>query len=84
MTLRRIQVALHAHAADLAGSTRAGVEVPPSATAAEVKRALAALHPRLAGLLASCVLATEREYLADRAPVGQETTLHLIPPVSGG
>ena len=84
MTLRRIQVALHAHAADLAGKAHAGVEVAPEATVAEVKQALGALHPRLEGLLASSVLATDREYLSDRAPVGDETSLHLIPPVSGG
>jgi len=81
---RRIRVSLHAHAADLAGASDAGVEIGPAATAAEVKRALAALHPRLERLLASCVIATDCEYLSDRAPVGDEETLHLIPPVSGG
>jgi molybdopterin synthase catalytic subunit len=83
MTSRRIRVALHAHAADLAGTSEAPVEVAPSATAADVKRALAALHPRLARLLPSSVLATDREYLSDRSSVGEDV-LHLIPPVSGG
>jgi molybdopterin converting factor small subunit len=83
MTSRRIRIALHAHAADLAGASQARVDVAASATAADVKRALAALHPRLALLLPSSVLATDREYLSDRAAVG-EGPLHLIPPVSGG
>jgi len=84
MTVRRIRVALHAQAADLAGASQAGVEVGASATGADVKEALAALHPRLQGLLASSVLATDREYLSDGAAVGDEASLHLIPPVSGG
>jgi molybdopterin converting factor small subunit len=83
MNARRIRVALHAHAADLAGTSEAPVEVSASATAADVKRALAVLHPRLARLLPSSVLATDREYLSDRTPVAEER-LHLIPPVSGG
>jgi molybdopterin synthase catalytic subunit len=83
MTSRRIRVALHAHAADLAGTSEAPVEVAGSATVADVKRALAALHPRLGPLLPSSVLATDQEYLSDRAAVGEDV-LHLIPPVSGG
>jgi molybdopterin synthase catalytic subunit len=83
MTSRRIRVALHAHAADLAGTSEAPVEVGASATVADVKRALAALHPRLGPLLPSSVLATDREYLSDRAAVAEDV-LHLIPPVSGG
>ena len=84
MSLRQIRVALHARAADLAGAASAGVEVGPKATAGEVKEALAALHPGLSGLLASCALANDREYLSDRTPLGDGTSFHLIPPVSGG
>ena len=84
MTVRHIRVDLHANAADLAGAAQCGVEVSPTATGADVKRALAVVHPRLEGLLASSVLATDREYLSDRAEIGNESRLHLIPPVSGG
>ena len=81
---RTLRIALHAHAADLAGAPSAAVEVEAGATGADVKDALAARHPRLGGLLPSSVLATDSEYLSDRAPVGDRTDLHLIPPVSGG
>jgi hypothetical protein len=82
---RRVTIALHAQAADLAGLTETGVEVSAAATPAELKRALAREHPRLAPLLPSSVIATEREYLADEAELDErEERLHLIPPVSGG
>ena len=80
----RVTVQLHARAVDLAGERETGVEIGPEATAEDVKRALAAAHPALDGLLASCAIATEDSYLADGAAVGAENRLHLIPPVSGG
>ena len=84
MTVRRIRVALHARAADLAGASQTAVDVPESATGRDVKRALGALHPGLLGLLASAALATDHEYLSDGAAVGDDSSLHLVPPVSGG
>ena len=79
----RILVKLHATAADLADATEAPVDVAEPATCLDVKRALAAAHPRLGGLLNSSVLATDSEYLRDSATV-VGGPLHLIPPVSGG
>jgi molybdopterin converting factor small subunit len=80
----QIVVHFHAQAVSLAGARETGLEVAPWATCREVKAALAAAHPELERLLPSSVLATEAEYLADAAPLGDATTLHLIPPVSGG
>lgn len=79
-----IVVELHAQAADLAGVSEAGVPATAGTTGADVKRSLAGRFPRLAGLLASSVLATDREYLLDEADVAGLDRLHLIPPVSGG
>jgi molybdopterin converting factor small subunit len=81
---RRILVKLHARASELAGAAEADVSVGSGASCAAVKRQLAERHPALAGLLASCALATDAEFLADDAPVGDAASLHLIPPVSGG
>ncbi len=75
---------MHARAAGLAGTSSAELRLGAGATAADVKAELAAIHTRLAPLLPSCVLATDREYLRDGAPIGDATRLHLIPPVSGG
>ncbi len=51
MDERRVIVQLHAQAVDLAGGRETGVRVGPAATCADLKRALASLHPGLAGLL---------------------------------
>jgi molybdopterin synthase catalytic subunit len=84
LELRRIEVELHARAGDLAGVRRASLELPPEATGADLKRALAEAHPGLEGLLRACAVATEREYLTDSGPLGEGARFHLIPPVSGG
>ena len=78
----KILVKLHARAADLAGTGECAVEVADGASCADVKDALAASAPALAGLLASSVLATDSEYLHDSSPA--DSRLHFIPPVSGG
>lgn len=78
----KILVKLHARAADLAGTGECAVDVAEGASCADVKEALAAATPSLAGLLASSVLATDSEYLHDSSPAGPR--LHFIPPVSGG
>jgi len=82
--LLTISVSLHAGAAGLAGTQCVQLRLPASATAGDAKGALAALHPALAQLLPSCVIATDSEYLRDAAPLGGVGRLHLIPPVSGG
>ena len=79
----KILVKLHARAAELAGTPEAQVQVAEAATCRDVKRALAASHPRLEGLLSSSALATDTEYLRDSSPA-VAPRLHFIPPVSGG
>lgn len=83
-TSRRVRVELHARAADLAGAREAELDLAPEATAADLKEELARSHPALEGLLRSCAVATDREYLADGAALGGAERYHLIPPVSGG
>jgi len=80
----QVTVQFHARAAELAGTREAVAEVAAAARCADVKRALAERFPGLAALVSSCVLATDREYLADGTAVEDGARLHLIPPVSGG
>ena len=75
---------MHARAGELAGVAEAAVDVSDAASAGSVKRELARALPSLEGLLGSCALATDAEFLADAAPLGDAALLHLIPPVSGG
>lgn len=82
--LRKIEVELHARAVELAGARTAALEVAPEATCADLKAALARAHPVLGALLRACAVATEREYLAEGAVLGDGNRFHLIPPVSGG
>ncbi|MCA9752484.1 MAG: MoaD/ThiS family protein [Gemmatimonadetes bacterium] len=79
----QFRVTLHARAADVAEAREVRLDVPDPATGADLKRALAAACPPLAGLLASSALANDREYLSDRA-VLEQRDVHVIPPVSGG
>lgn len=80
----RIVIHLHARAAEIAGSRECALEVPPDACAGDVKDALARTIPAVAGLLDSCAIATDAEYVADDVRVGAAGALHVIPPVSGG
>jgi molybdopterin converting factor small subunit len=84
MKPRTIRIELHARAGELAGARVAALELPAAATCADLKAALARAHPALGGLLAACAVATERDYLAEGASLGDGDRFHLIPPVSGG
>lgn len=79
-----VTVRFHARAADLAGTREIVADIDEPARCVDVKRALAARFPSLAGLVASSALATDREYVSDAFPVENGATLHFIPPVSGG
>jgi molybdopterin converting factor small subunit len=81
---RTVRILLHARAAELSGKNEVDIAASAGATIAELKRALAAQVPALALLVSSSAMATDREYLGDSALVGDEGSLHLIPPVSGG
>lgn len=84
MPSRRVEIRLHARAAELAGVPESAVDVAGEGSVAEIKAALAHRHPGLADLLPSSALATDDAFLADGAGIGDATRLHLIPPVSGG
>ena len=79
-----IEVVLHAQAVDLVRAREVRVSVNDGAAIGDVREELARRHPELRELLRIAVLANDREYLQDAAPVGGEKRLHLIPPVSGG
>lgn len=84
MATRRVTVEMHARAAELVGARRIDVVLDAAATGGDLKRELGLRHPKLAPLLESSVVATDREYLADASPLGEGDGFHLIPPVSGG
>ena len=80
----RVRVKLFAAARDLACCDTTTVEVPDSATIAEVRAALLATTPALANIVPHALWAVDTEYATDNTSVTEESEIALIPPVSGG
>ncbi len=78
-----VTVHLFAAARELVGNETA-VELPPSATVADLRTALVAQHPSLVLLLARSAVAVNHEYADDARPIHLTDELAVIPPVSGG
>ena len=79
-----VTVRLFARAKDLAGADVLSVVLPDGARIADLRRGLAAEHPRLATLLRRSALAVNEEFADDSSPLLPETEVALLPPVSGG
>ncbi len=79
-----LTVQLFAAARELAGAGEVVVEAPAGGKVRDGRAALALTHPKLAGLAQRSRFATDREFLADDAPLPPDGKLTLIPPVSGG
>ena len=80
----RIDVQLFAIAKQRAGAATVAVELPEGATVGRLREAIAAQHPSLAGLLPGMMVAVDDEYAGDDHPIEAESSVALIPPVSGG
>jgi molybdopterin converting factor subunit 1 len=79
-----VTVRLFARAKDLAGTETVSVALSEGATVADLRRRLAAEHPRLGPLLAHSAFAMNHEFADDAAALVAGTNLALLPPVSGG
>ncbi len=79
-----VTVRLFARARDLAGADRVAVELPPDATAGDLRRQLAARVPALAALLDRSALAVGGEVAEDDQALPADAEIALLPPVSGG
>lgn len=80
----RVTVKLFAVARQLAGSETITVELPPDASVADLRTAIAEQHPALRGILAQLKFAVDQEYAADGKRLSAESEIACIPPVSGG
>jgi len=76
-------VLFFAGARDAAGTARETLSSAP-ATVAELRRALAAAHPRLGPVLARCRIAVDQEFAEDEAPLRDGAEVAVVPPVAGG
>lgn len=80
----RIEVLLLGGLRAPVGAARVEVAVPEPATVADVRRAVAAAYPALAGLLRVVTVAVDLEVRGDDHPVGPTSEVALLPPVAGG
>ncbi len=79
-----VQVRLFAVARELAGVDYVEVSVPIGGTVAELRSALAAQVPTLAGILPQVLFAVGSNYVPDATPLSADVEVACIPPVSGG
>lgn len=79
-----VRVRLFARARELAGTEAVTTELPAGATLAELRNALAAQFPALAGLLERSALAVNEEFATDTTHLAGTEEVALLPPVSGG
>jgi molybdopterin converting factor subunit 1 len=80
----RATVLLFALARERAGRPFLSVDLPETATVADLKSALALACPPLAPLLPTIRLAINSEYATDDQHIPPGAELAAIPPVSGG
>jgi molybdopterin converting factor small subunit len=82
---RCVRVRLFGLEARVVGTKDLEVEVSAAGTSVQdLKAAMVALQPRLAGRLAGCRLAVNHEFVTDTARVHPADEVALIGPVSGG
>jgi molybdopterin converting factor small subunit len=82
--MRVVTILLFARARDMAGADVVELTVPPAATVADVRHALAAAHPNLAGLAVRSAVAVNNDYAGDDVQIPLHAEIALVPPVSGG
>ena len=80
----RIDVQLFAIAKQRAGASTIKVELPEPVTVGRLRHAIAAQHPSLGVLLPGMMVAVDDEYAGDEQAIEAESSVALIPPVSGG
>jgi molybdopterin converting factor small subunit len=77
-------IKVFALARQLAGQESLAVDLPPGATVADLRQAIAEQYPALADLVAHALFAVNADYAGDAIPIPAEAELACIPPVSGG
>ena len=82
----RVNVLYFAASREAAGRASEALELPAGATTDALLALLGARHPPLSGVLAACVVAVNREYVARGAGVAlkEGDEVAVIPPLSGG
>jgi sulfur-carrier protein len=80
----RIHIRYFASLRELVGQTEETLSVPERATVADVRAQLSARYPRLQPVLARCLCAVNRGYVAAESILHNDDELVFIPPMGGG
>jgi molybdopterin converting factor subunit 1 len=80
----KFKIQLFAVARELAGAAAIELDLPPSATVADVRRELIARLPQLGQFGRQLRFAVNSEFADDGTPVPSAAEVACIPPVSGG
>jgi MoaE-MoaD fusion protein len=79
-----LQVKLFATLKDRAGSSSVSIELPEDVTVSALLDRLAAVQPKLAPALPTCLVAVNQEFAFGSTPIRSGDEVALFPPVSGG
>lgn len=79
-----VTILLFASVAEAVGSRRLEIDSQPGDRVAEIRDRLLAAYPQLERFAPNLLYALDEEYVTLDSPIGDGTTLALIPPVSGG
>ena len=80
----RVNILTYARARQIIGKPEIALDLPESATVADLRSALAKVYPAIAPLLANILVAVDQEFTVDSHPIFESSEIALIPPVSGG
>ncbi|TWU49109.1 MoaD/ThiS family protein [Rubripirellula reticaptiva] len=80
----KLKIQMFAGAKQLAGKDVVEIEVREPIQARAIFDALQMASPELSPLIPSCRLAVDNRYVIDQAIIDEDSTIALIPPVSGG
>jgi molybdopterin converting factor subunit 1 len=79
-----VRVKLFAGAKERAGRDELAIELRDGATIADLRQAIAAVHPALSTILPRSMWAVDTAYANDDTLLSEKSEVAMIPPVSGG
>lgn len=80
----QVEVRVFGGLTERVGGARVTLVLPPDATVADLRRAIATEHPAITPLLSSAVVAVDLEVVGDEHPLAGSYEIALLPPVAGG
>lgn len=79
-----VRVKLFAAPRDVAGCDQIQVQIPDSATVADLRAAVAQQYPQLVDSIRHGLWAINNQYAKDATTISPDVDIAWIPPVSGG